>query len=65
MLGMYFYHQTPFGGVLNIRFTNPLPNGMIVDSGLSEIETKHVLCGGTALKPPHSSTLSLPYSAEN
>lgn len=46
-------------GCLNISFTNPLPNGMIVDSGLSEIETKHALCGGTALKPPHSSTLSL------
>lgn len=68
MLGMYFYHQTLLEsewrggeGCLNISFTNPLPNGMIVDSGLSEIETKQALCRGKALQPPHSSTLlSLP-----
>lgn len=48
---MYFYHQTLLGvggggegeGCLNISFTNPLPNGTIVDSGLSETETKRAL----------------------
>lgn len=48
-----------------VCITNPLPNSMIVDSGLSETETKNAPCGGMALKPPHSSTLSFPHGAEN
>lgn len=54
------------GGCRIISFTNPLPNRMIVDSGLSEIETKQAFCRGKALEPAHSSTrLSLPHGAEN